>query len=489
MAYKGRVRPTIALTADDIAADAVGTSEIVAGAVDTAEIATDAVTANEIAAGAVAASEIAATFDISSKTVTLPASAVTAAMVTAHVTSFDDASLRSDIATLALHNATDRDLAAENLGQSFIDVFQDDTGLDAQTTCDRVVVGEYMASVLGTAVDDKTVLLFHSDTTNGSTTFTDSSYSPKGVGIQGSGVTHSTTQKKFGATSINFGGSGGLYIGGNTDFVFDGDFTFDFWQWQSAGATDRRIVSNGAHPTEYFIRQKSNEAEYIKLCTTGGSCYNDLELGSDILSDSTWHHVLVQRSGTTGTYWVDGTVRNTLAIAAATYGGMNTIGIGHNGSGGEYVSSDLYIDEMRWSKGVARTTDSSDACYSSNGTSFTVPTGAYGQTVNATGNFTSETQTASGTVSKMSIIVIYKDNAGTATLNTDLVAAISANGGTNYQNVTLASAGTFSSGVKIAKASGVTVTNTGTAPKYKISFANQAGSSKETRIEGVALLY
>ncbi len=49
MAYKGRVRPTIALTADDIAADAVGSSEI----------ATDAVTANEIAAGAVASSEIA----------------------------------------------------------------------------------------------------------------------------------------------------------------------------------------------------------------------------------------------------------------------------------------------------------------------------------------------------------------------------------------------------------------------------------------------
>ena len=58
MAYKGRVRPTIALTAADIAVDAVGSSEI----------ATDAVTADEIAAGVIAGVEIASTFDITSKT-------------------------------------------------------------------------------------------------------------------------------------------------------------------------------------------------------------------------------------------------------------------------------------------------------------------------------------------------------------------------------------------------------------------------------------
>ena len=85
MAYKGRVRPTIALTADDIAADAVGTSEI----------ATDAVTADEIAAGVIAGVEIASTFDISSKTVTLPAAAVTAP-----VTAFDDNDFKEDIALL-----------------------------------------------------------------------------------------------------------------------------------------------------------------------------------------------------------------------------------------------------------------------------------------------------------------------------------------------------------------------------------------------------
>ena len=70
-----------------------------------------------------------------------------------------------------------------------------------------------------------------------------------------------------------------------------------------------------------------------------------------------------------------------------------------------------------------------------------------------------------------------------------MIAAISANGGTNYQNVTLTAGGTFSTGVNIAVANNVTVTNTGTAPKYKISFANQALGSKEAQVHGVALLY
>ena len=40
----------------------------------------------------------------------------------------------------------------------------------------------------------------------------------------------------------------------------------------------------------------------------------------------------------------------------------------------------------------------------------------------------------------------------------------------------------------MAKSNDITISNTGTAPKYKISFANQAAASKETRVEGVALL-
>jgi len=110
-------------------------------------------------------------------------------------------------------------------------------------------------------------------------------------------------------------------------------------------------------------------------------------------------------------------------------------------------------------------------------------------TVNATGNYTSTTETAVGTVSTESIVVLYKNAYGTATLDTDLVAQVSANGGTNYTAAPLTSGGTFSTGILIAKSNDITISNTGTTPKYKISFANQVQSSKETQVHGVALLY
>ena len=63
---------------------------------------------------------------------------------------------------------------------------------------------------------------------------------------------------------------------------------------------------------------------------------------------------------------------------------------------------------------------------------------------------------------------------GTATLDTDLVAEVSSNGGTNWTAAPLTAAGTFSTGILSAKSDDITISNTGTAPKYRISFANQS---------------
>jgi hypothetical protein len=69
------------------------------------------------------------------------------------------------------------------------------------------------------------------------------------------------------------------------------------------------------------------------------------------------------------------------------------------------------------------------------------------------------------------------------------VAQVSSDGGSNYTSAPLTAGGTFSSGILVAKSNDVTISNTGTAPKYKISFANQSASSKETQVHGVALIY
>ena len=89
----------------------------------------------------------------------------------------------------------------------------------------------------------------------------------------------------------------------------------------------------------------------------------------------------------------------------------------------------------------------------------------------------------------MGAIITYQDNAGTNTLNTDIILKLSANGGSNYTTATLVAMPDFATGIKMAKVNDLTIGNAGTSLKYKIEFANQAQASKEARIRGVSLQY
>jgi hypothetical protein len=109
-------------------------------------------------------------------------------------------------------------------------------------------------------------------------------------------------------------------------------------------------------------------------------------------------------------------------------------------------------------------------------------------TSNATGNFISNAITAPSSTSKMGAIITYEDNAGTNTLNTDIVLQLSADNGSNFTTATMTALPDFSTGIKMAKVNDLSVT-AGTQLKYKISFANQAAGSKEARIRGVSLQY
>ena len=104
-------------------------------------LATDEVGATEIAAGAVGASEIASTFDISSKTVTLPA-----ASVTAHVTQTDTSVLEYNIALLAFKLAAGDSLSKFSMVDQVIDEFTDNTGIDTTNSTNETLLSGYYSS-------------------------------------------------------------------------------------------------------------------------------------------------------------------------------------------------------------------------------------------------------------------------------------------------------------------------------------------------------
>ena len=98
----------------------------------------------------------------------------------------------------------------------------------------------------------------------------------------------------------------------------------------------------------------------------------------------------------------------------------------------------------------------------------------------------STSTTAQTAPTKASLVLTYTNGSGTAVINTDITAEFSADNGSTYTSMTLASQGT-SGGHTILSADDVTRTSTsGTSMRYRIKTLNQS-ASKETRIQAVSL--
>lgn len=99
----------------------------------------------------------------------------------------------------------------------------------------------------------------------------------------------------------------------------------------------------------------------------------------------------------------------------------------------------------------------------------------------------SNASTADAAPDKADIVMTYTNGAGTATINTDLKAYVSRDGGTTWTQATLSADGT-SGGHSILVAHNIDISSqpSGTSMKYKIETLNQS-ASKETRIQAVSL--
>lgn len=409
--------------------------------------------------------------------------APTSAEVSAHVTDFDDKNLRNDISTLALHSAIADNKAAFNLSNSFVDQFEDSTGIDTTSTVSRNA-SEYMSAI---------------------------QYSGQTVTIGGN-ATYSTTDKKIGSGSLYLDGTTGTGISIPNTNITTGDYTVECWFKQAsrsgtASGNSDRIFALGDDANPPGISAGYNYTNYMGIYANSNLGPDDYEYTSWSSEDATaWKHIAIVRDTSLGTYPIRAFDNGThKGISTSSFvrtingrvmiGFRNTVG----GSSADNYYFEGYIDEFRLSNNVR---------YGASG--FTPQTEPFTPDANtkalfhmegaglldestealsASGNFTSATQTAQSSVSKMGAVILYKNTSGTATLNTDLVVQLSADGGSNYTTATLEAGGTFSTGISIAKVNGLTIGTAGTAPKYKISFANQASGSKETQVHGVALLY
>ncbi len=203
-----------------------------------------------------------------------------------------------------------------------------------------------LSGTIITTPDSYTKLLIHSDTTDGSTTFVDSS--PSGHTITAAGnLRHETDYSKFGATSIFIpdAQTDTAEIPLHSDFEFTGDFTIDMWVNVSSGGDRSLYVQHDG--STYFALNYSKSATQFNLYTNSGGA--SPTPAYDLVG---WNHVAWIRSGDQLVLYVNGTAINTVTNGS-TLGyaaGNQTL----NRLGGGVATTPYYCDEFRVSKGIAR---------------------------------------------------------------------------------------------------------------------------------------
>ena len=415
--------------------DTVSTAKIQDDAVTAAKIDANAVGNSAMADDAVGIAELSATGTASATTFLRGDNSWSA------IAEYNDAGLRNDISTLALHSAIADNKAAFNLTNSFVDQYEDATGLDVLTNCVRNADNEYIYAATSTSE------AYHINSAGTKT-------------VNGGGTPTFSGTNDLRTTMPSTSGMYGFSLEQpSVTLPNDGHFTFEHTLIQIADPTtqvglaifkDDHTFASGwsGNPTSSragyaFLSASSSNGDKIK------NVYDtaDPNVITSYLDTGSGYGSPTTSMSYTGADWASTGKATTLYFAMLVYQDTTTPWI--------------------WDTTCTRVYDAPAA----------------------TGNYTSTTETANSTVSKMGIVVLYENAAGTAALDTDLVAQVSADGGSNYTSAPLTAGGTFSTGVLVAKSNDITISNTGTAPKYKISFANQSAGSKETRVKGVALLY
>jgi hypothetical protein len=212
-------------------------------------------------------------------------------------------------------------------------------------------------TVVGDTYYNSCSLLLHCDGTNGSTTFTDNSPSPKTV-TSNNGAAISTAQSKFGGASAFFDGTDDyLSINYNSAFNFGtNSFTWESWIYPTniSGIDGIYATSGGSGVNPKFVIHLNAGTPSIH--------YNNLTNGNDLyttatsaVSINTWTHLAFVRNGSNWTWYINGNSAGT---------GTNNTNITFTsqptyiGYGGEayFTPFNGYIDELRITNGVARYT-------------------------------------------------------------------------------------------------------------------------------------
>lgn len=206
------------------------------------------------------------------------------------------------------------------------------------------------------------VLLVHGDGPNNSTAIRDSSGTPKTLSAVAGAATISTTQSKFGGSALSFaGGVDRVTFADHVAFAIGtGDFTIEAWIHTTNTGVTRVIASqwtasSGADSAFIMFVDGTNLLHFVPAAGTDFSSAATVPL-------SQWVHVAVTRSAGLVRLFINGALdANTLTFASSIVDSTQPMAVGGYQGGGTGLWQDAfngYIDEFRFTNGVARYTAS-----------------------------------------------------------------------------------------------------------------------------------
>jgi hypothetical protein len=200
----------------------------------------------------------------------------------------------------------------------------------------------------GDALFESVKASHHFDGANGATTFPDLSRFRRTLAPSGM-VALSTTQQKFGPTSLLFNGGAGdiATYGSSTDLVFGGDFCIEMFVKTSTFSTDggaRRLFHAAAATDLDLLLADASAAANLLSVRSGGV---QIIVGTVAVADGSWHHIALDRSGSSLRLWVDGAQSGSTVTNSSSFNNnaSNPIVIGaFDGVTGRLIGN---IDELR----------------------------------------------------------------------------------------------------------------------------------------------
>ena len=179
----------------------------------------------------------------------------------------------------------------------------------------------------------------------------------------------STSVVKYGTGSLYFDGTGDYLIGVSTPNMNfgSGDFTVEAWVYrQVTSGTTQTIYQKGRVADSNFelsfVINTSNQLEVYY--STSGTSATLVATTTASVSQNTWTHIAVARSGSTWRVFIGGTLDVSATASVTLYTGTGRISIATNPNGDSPFTG--YIDDLRITKGYARYT-----------ATFTPPTAAF----------------------------------------------------------------------------------------------------------------